>query len=142
MFEMLNQPWLLVAPAWLPMVTLTSASAFPVVSNAVPIRTPYVTGVSLGAGVEVGVVTGEGEGDIDGDVVKVGLFDNAGVLVNSGLFVGDGDGLALGCKGIMFRATSGMTVATTIIMIRIPASKPLFIFLLVPPDGGGGGGGG
>ena len=108
------------------------------VSNAVPIRTPYVTAVGVPLG--EGVVIGEGEGE--GDAVKAGLFDNAGVLVNSGLFVGDGDGLALGRIGIMFRATSGMTVATTTTMIRIPASKPLFIFLLVLPDGGGGGGGG
>ena len=83
--------------------------------------------VGVGVDVEVGVV------DVDGEVVKVGLC--------VGMEVGEGEGLSLGRSGMMLKATSGTTVATTTITMRTAASNPLFIPLPIFADGGGGGGG-
>ena len=80
-----------------------------------------------GDNVEVGVLVGRLDGDINGEDVTPGVLE------------GEGEGLAFGRSGMMFNATSGTTVATAMITMRIAAISPLFIFLV--DDGGGGGGG-
>ncbi len=91
-------------------------------------------GVPEGKGVElaIGLELDAGVVDVEGELVKVGLID--------GVKVGEGEALGFGRSGMMLRATSGITVATTMITMRMPASKPLLMPLPFPGGGGGGGG--